>query len=131
MAEKQRLWSAVIEVNIEHISIKQFSTTTSKIEREISNKLFLCFVFLCVWLHFELNRRTFMFHRLCTMILSVLTQYLLTSEFHSTFPSPFLQFAFIINEDNANTRRGLETAHVKFGHREAVFSGDYIIGRSG
>ncbi|KAL4437643.1 hypothetical protein ABPG74_017881 [Tetrahymena malaccensis] len=33
--------------------------------------------------------------------------------------------------DNAFTRRGLETAHVKFGDREAVFSGDYIIGRSG
>jgi len=25
----------------------------------------------------------------------------------------------------------LETSHVKFGEREAVFSGDYIIGRSG
>ncbi|EGR30354.1 polyprenyl synthetase, putative, partial [Ichthyophthirius multifiliis] len=33
--------------------------------------------------------------------------------------------------DNAYTRRGQQTTHVKYGYRQAAFSGDYIIGRSG
>lgn len=40
-------------------------------------------------------------------------------------------YILFIQKDNAHTRRGLETAHKKYGDREAVFSGAYIIGRSG